>query len=323
MVVAQDLLGKVSSSSTSVTSSITSSTILVSDVPNNILWDQLEQLANSSDTKENDQTDANSLNNSPSSTSSSKKLNMSPIAIPLPMTTAQKIMPTLNSVCEAHDPVFNDVPDDPSRDFAQGPDLVAISVPSSSNTCDVATSTSALVDTDAVSSTTDVDMKCVSDSPILEKTLRKKKRKQNGVREGIKHINGASELVYNGRYEVVDMNHVGSACDRETIQPEQSQYDQLSNPIDLKDNSVDVNTETAECQQQDTVKEESPKRKFPDSFEELILMHFHQELNVAEMVESMNCLDKENKANEIQLAALVKQMNLLTNQTRQLENLMK
>lgn len=270
--------------------------------------------------KENNQSDMNSLDNSPSSTTSSKKLNASPVAIPFQMATVHALRTSLE-MCDSVQTPGQEVCETMRVDS-----VTEVTVPS---TCDSTT------DICAVTSTTDVQEK---DLPSLKR--RKKKRKGSGVTSSVDvssssgtKVNG--NLVYNGAYQVIQMCGEGGPCSSETevnVEDEAQLIDVTQSLARTSESSkTDESTGTStNCESRKldmgpsgsgTASNPSDESsKFPDSFEELIVMHFKQELDVAEMIESMSCLERDNEATETQLSRLVSQIDLLQNVTRELDD---
>lgn len=339
--------------SSTTTSQTLSSGVLISDVEDEL------------DTKENNQSDMNSLDNSPSSTTSSKKLNASPVAIPLQMTTVHTLRSSLEA-CDAvptrlqipSQEVCGTAPSILSVDIVQNHDSVAIvSIPPRvSDVCDSTTEMNSLV-----TSTTDMRGSDEKDSPILKKALkrRKKRRKRNGVTSSADAVSSTGsglrmngELVYNGAYQVMKVKcGDGGPCSTEEDHYDLSEavkldVDEIDGPrltgvtngskkklsiFKSEKLKTDESTST-KCEEDidETVPSQSskcsegkgtePKRQFPDSFEELILMHFEREVDVAEMVESMSCLERDNEATESELSQLMSRIDLLKNVNKQLDD---
>lgn len=272
--------------------------------------------------KENNQSDMNSLDNSPSSTTSSKKLNASPVAIPFQMATVHALRTSLE-MCDSVQTPGQEVCETMRVDL-----VTEVTVPS---TCDSTT------DICAVTSTTDVQEK-EKDLPSLKR--RKKRRKGSGVTSSVDvssssgtKVNG--NLVYNGAYQVIKMCGEGGPCSSETevnVEDEAQLIDVTKSLARTSESSkTDESTGTStNCESRKlemgpsgsgTASNPSDESsKFPDSFEELIVMHFKQELDVAEMIESMSCLERDNEATETQLSRLVSQIDLLQNVTRELDD---
>uniref|UniRef100_A0A8D8YTN2 Uncharacterized protein n=1 Tax=Cacopsylla melanoneura TaxID=428564 RepID=A0A8D8YTN2_9HEMI len=356
-----------------------------------------DDMVRSSDTKENNQTDANSLTTSPVSTTSScasqhtKLSNMSPVAT-IPHVLALTTAPARSLFSGAVDL---------TDDLVQGHDSIAIiSVPPSSSvssSCDISPPRSAgpavSLDVDdggdGVSSTTPN----LEPLPCSNRRKRKRKRQRQRVivvnpppplgtkqelrRNEENHLTRAEtndDMVYKGSYQGTNLgrdktqhgNRVQGACERTPASPvaanpigarvdivsgnelvktesmidveddatEDRKADEKSEPkpLDFREENSggeellmvaeSDKTEAEESQQEVEVKMETTTkttRPFPSTFEELILMHFHRELNVAELVESMNCLEQDNRANEEHLATLMKQVTLLTSEKTELE----
>lgn len=268
--------------------------------------------------KENNQSDMNSLDNSPSSTTSSKKLNASPVAMPFQMATVHALRASLE-MCDSVQTPGQEVCETIRVDS-----VTEVTVPS---TCDSTT------DICAVTSTTDEQEK---DLPSLKR--RKKRRKGSGVTSSVDvssssgtKVNG--NLVYNGAYQVIQMCGEGGPCSSETevnVEDEAQLIDVTkslarTSESSKTDESTGTSTKSRKLEMgpsgSGTASNPSDESsKFPDSFEELIVMHFKQELDVAEMIESMSCLERDNEATETQLSRLVSQIDLLQNVTRELDD---
>lgn len=332
MVTAQSSLNIVSSSTGSANEPICG----VSELSDKVLIDEDELVNSLSDTKENSQMEVNSLDNSPSSTTSSKKLHVSPIAVRHHMTNSHE-------ACDGgHAPTYEQLHDNISLASFRPCDI-----PMRRPSHDM-----------FVSSTTNVDL---GDAPILQKALSQSQVTSSGDAPQKTDL-----LMYNGAYQAIEMGSIeADSCSSklEVTDLNVTKSDQvedtkfigsgstsacMSMPVDLVDETSQKdlnipsdcdadkprssmseekinsdNEKITPSEDTDISETELAKKKFPDSFEELMVMHFQRELNVAEMVESMSCLERDNQVHETELTRLMDQVSLLQNINKQLDGGMK